>query len=108
MRDVAFPWVLPDSPWTVTTKILLLQNGNSPALLFCVGTYSVPYLCFTVAPDTEFKLFYYPELSSSDFPLDAKLVFFLFWFPVHLLSISGHCIPVGSQHLISRRQGPLY
>lgn len=61
----------------------------------------------SVAEDTEFKLFY-PGLSSpeTDFSEDTKV--FYSGSPVHLLPISGHGIPVGSQHLLSGRQGSLY
>lgn len=73
--------------------LLCMSHGYTHSVAMCI--------------DTEFELFY-PDFSSpaTDFSEDTKV--FYSGSPVHLLPISGCGILVGSQHLLSGRQGPLY
>lgn len=66
----------------------------------CMGTHTV-FLKLQ-------SLNFYPDLSSPATDLSEDTKVFYSGFPVHLLPISGHGTPVGSQHLLSGKQGPLY
>lgn len=107
MTDMSSPSGLAWQLWTLmVTKPPLSQNGNSPMLLLCTlhGTHSAV------------SVFYCSFRHRAETFLTWS-VFFCNWFffgqkklfcsgsSGHLLSISEHCIPVGSQHILIRRQG---